>query len=75
MIQRLKEASFWTKVGYVGLAITVLLGLSNVGEKAWTQVVKVDARYAKQVDLNNTNIKLAEFQKQYDAITVGSRYE
>ena len=66
MIQRLKAASFWAKLGYASLAITVLLGLSNVGEKAWTQGVKLDARYAKQVDLNDTNTKLAEFQKQYD---------
>jgi len=67
MIKKLKEASNTAKLGYVGLVVTVLLGLSNIGDKAWTQVKKADSRYAKQAyvqaELDKTNRRIAMVEK------------
>ena len=62
MLQKLKAASFWGKVGYFSLVITVLLGLSNVSGKVFGYGLKIDQRYAKQVDLDKTNLELAGVQ-------------
>jgi hypothetical protein len=60
MIQKFKAAKFWAKMGYVSLAIAVLLGIGDV------QIVKADSRYAKQVDLDQTNKNLFAMQQKLD---------
>jgi hypothetical protein len=66
MIQKFKAAKFWAKMGYVSLAIAVLLGIGDVGDKVWAQIVKADSRYAKQVDLDQTNKNLFAMQQKLD---------
>lgn len=66
MLQKLQAASFWAKIGYLSLAITVLLGLGNVGEKAWSQIKKVDARYVKQTEFKELCADFAAFQRDYE---------
>jgi hypothetical protein len=51
MIQKFKAAKFWAKMGYVSLAIAVLLGIGDV---------------AKQVDLDQTNKNLFAMQQKLD---------
>jgi hypothetical protein len=65
VIQKFKAASFWTKVGYISLAIGVLLGLGNLSDKALGVIMRVDSRYAKQVALDQTNIEVAELKRNY----------
>ena len=66
MIQKFKESSFKAKLAYVSVAIAVILGVSDVGDKVWSQAIKADARYAKQVDLDATNIRVAGLERNYD---------
>lgn len=70
MLTKLKEASTTAKLGYLGLIITVVLGLSNIGGKAWTQVIKVDSRYAKQAyvqdELQKTNTRITMVEQNLD---------
>lgn len=66
MIKKFKEASNTAKLGYVGLVITVLLGMSNISDKGWTQVMKLDSRYAKQLELDKTNERIAMVETNLD---------
>lgn len=66
MIQKFKDSSFKAKLGYISLVVAVILGISNVGDKVWSQVMKVDSRYAKQVSLDDTNMRLATVERNYD---------
>jgi hypothetical protein len=67
MIAKFKEASNTAKLGYIGLVVTVILGLSNISGKAWTQVTNLDSRYAKQAyvveQLDKTNQRIAMVEK------------
>ena len=64
MLNRFKDSSVGAKIGYVSVIIAVLLGLSSIGDKVWGLVYSVDARYAKQVDLDDTNLEVAAVQRQ-----------
>ena len=66
MLKKFKESSFKAKMGYITVVVAVILGVSNVGDKVWSNVMKVDARYAKQVDLNDTNMRVTNLERDYN---------